>query len=147
MFKSNGGVFLLLILLLTNTLNQFILFSTSHFVKEMVKCLLYIIILKFALHNYDFLTLYLACILTSNVRILVNHSKCTSKPFYTIKNKVLISNLSRSLEPLKGCCWYLRRNVLMCILPENSDFFILMDNCHFELTILSYIKHCINEYY
>lgn len=61
----------------------------SYFVKEIVISLLHIICkqihvrLELCLHYNYFSTLYLACILTSNIQMLVNHSKYTNKPFYT----------------------------------------------------------------
>lgn len=44
--------------------------------------------LQLCLRNIDFFPLYLACILTSNIQILVNHSKCIGKQIHTKKLKI-----------------------------------------------------------
>lgn len=58
------------------TLNYFILFASSHFVKRNDILILHYLetnsTLKLCLHNNEFLPLYLACNLTSFIQILVN---------------------------------------------------------------------------
>lgn len=115
--SSDHYILDLLIILHITTLDRLTLFSTSHFVNEMVICLLYIICKQISVYvnftlfvnNWTLFTeqWFLDCILTSNVQILFNHHKCISKPFDTCTLKIKIKNfneLKLCLGPFKGQC-------------------------------------------
>lgn len=130
-----------------NSFNQFFLLGNSYFVNEMVIFLNFLT--RICLHNKNFFPLNLACNLSSNIHIFVNHSRYTIQLFYTVffQNSIFISycvymplNCNSESQTSKMCSLKIEHIYIKWMMfLANTYYFI---NCVITVCAINYeIRH------